>query len=173
MKNPGIRYGIIAFIITVIWTIAEHFLGWNTTNHETGQYARLMGSFIFYFLVIVAIYQRRKQQGGRMSFGEGFSTGATVSVIYAAGCVLLYSVYGELINTQYKPTLMAFERSKLEAAHASPDAIAAKMKQVDLSSGGSVLSYLLLFVFMFIFGAVIAVIVSLILKRNKVSTNKN
>jgi hypothetical protein len=167
MKNTGVRYGIIAFVITVVWTIIEHFLGWNTTNHETGQYARMLGAFIFYFLVILSIYARRKRKGGQLSFGEGFRTGATVSLIYALGCVILYSLYGELINTQYKPTLMAFERSKLEAAHATPEAIATKMKQIDLSSGGSVLSYTLLFVFMFAFGCIIAAVTALVLKRSK------
>jgi hypothetical protein len=167
MKNTGVRYGIIAFAITVIWTIVEHFQGWNTTNHETGQYARMLGAFIFYFLVILSIYARRKRKGGQLSFGEGFTTGATVSLIYALGCVVLYSLYGELINTQYKPTLMAFERSKLEAAHATPEAIATKMKQIDLSSGGSILSYVLLFVFMFVVGCIIAAITALVLKRSK------
>jgi hypothetical protein len=37
---------------------------------------------------------------------------------------------------------MAFERAQLEAAHATPEAIAEKMKQVDLQTGGSVVSYL-------------------------------
>jgi hypothetical protein len=70
-----------------------------------------------------------------------------------------------VINPQYQPTLIAFERSKLEAVHATPEQIADKLQQVQMQSGGSITSYLLLFCFMFIFGFAVAVIASLVLKR--------
>jgi hypothetical protein len=167
MKNAAVKYGVYALLISIIWTIIEHVLGYNTTNHDTGQYARMLGAFVFYILIVVAIFAARKQQNGSLTFGEGFKTGAVVSLIYGLGITAWYAIYGEVINTQFKPTLMAFERAKLEAAHATPDAIAVKMKEVDMSSGGSVLSYVLLFVFMTLFGIVIAAIASLILKRKK------
>ena len=165
MKNIAVKYGVYALIITVIWTLIEHFLGYNTTNHETGQYARMIGSFVFWLMIIFGIAAVRKQQGNVMTFGQGFKAGSTISVIYALGVSIWYAIYGEVINTQYKPTLMAFERSKLDAVHASPDIIAAKMKEVDLSTGGSVISYVFLFIFMSISGIVIAAITSLLLKR--------
>jgi len=77
-------------------------------------------------------------------------------------------LYAEVINPQYRPTLIAYERSKLEAAHATPEQIADKLKEVEMSSGGSFLSYLLLFVFMFLFGFIVAVIASLIFKKKKI-----
>ena len=169
MKNPAVKYGVYALLISIIWTIIEHILGYNTTNHETGQYARMLGSIVYFILVIVAIFAVRKQQNGSLTFSEGFKTGAIASLIYGIGITIWYALYGEVINTQFKPTLMAFERAKLEAAHATPDIIAAKMKEVDMSTGGSALSYVLLFVFMTLFGVVIAAIASLILKRAKKS----
>ena len=170
MKNPAVKYGVIALVFTIIWTLMEHVVGFNTTNHEAGQYARMVGAFVFYVLIFVAIHARRKQQGGLLSFGQGFATGATVSIIYSLGCCAWYALYGELINTRYKPTLMAFERAKLEAANLSADIIDAKMKQVDLSTGGSVLSYVLLIVFMFLIGCVVSAIAALILQRKKAVT---
>jgi hypothetical protein len=169
MKNPAVKYGVYALGFSIIWTIIEHVLGYNTTNHETGQYARMLGSIVYFILVVVAIFAVRKQQNGSLTFGEGFKTGSSVSLIYSAGITVWYALYGEVINTQFKPTLMAFERAKLEAAHATPDIIAAKMKEVDMSSGGSAFSYSLLFVFMLLFGIVIAAIASLILRRTKKS----
>ena len=112
----------------------------------------MLGVIVFYMLVVVAIYQVRKQQNGSLRFEEGFKTGAIVSVMYSAGVSIWYAFYGELINTQYKSILLAFERSKLETAHASPKIIAAKMKEVEMTTGGSLLSYVLLFVFMSLFG---------------------
>ncbi|MES2330230.1 MAG: DUF4199 domain-containing protein [Bacteroidota bacterium] len=167
MKNTAVKYGVYAFIITIIWTIIEHFLGYNTTNHETGQYARMVGAFVYWVMIIIAIFLTRKEQAGLLSFGQGMKVTAIVALIYSLGVTLLYSLYGEVINTQFKPTLMAFERAKLEAAHATPDAISAKMKQIDMQTGGSVVSYLFLFAFMFAGGIAIGLITSLIMKRSK------
>lgn len=167
MKNTAVKYGVYALVITVIWTIIEHFLGYNTTNHEAGQYARMVGAFVFWLMVIIAIFSTRKEQGGLLTLGQGLKVAAIVSVIYSLGVTILYSIYGEVVNTQFKPTLMAFERAKLEAAHETAEAITAKMKQVDLQTGGSVVSYLFLFVFMFAGGMLIGFITSLIMKRRK------
>jgi hypothetical protein len=165
MKNTAVKFGVYALIITIIWTIIEHFLGYNTTNHETGQYARMLGAIVYYILVVLAIFAVRKQQANSLTFGEGLKTGTTVSVVYSAGVSFWYALYGEVINTQYKPTLLAFYRNKLEVEHATPEKIATEMKQMDLSSGGSLLSYVLLFVFMSLFGVIIAALASLILRR--------
>jgi hypothetical protein len=170
MNKTAVRYGVFALVFTIIWTMMEHIVGFNTTNHEAGQYARMVGAIVFWAMIFVAIYQRRKQQGGLISFGQGFGTGAGVSIIYSLGCCVWYALYGEVINTQFKPTLMAFERAKLEAAHISADLIEAKMKQVDMTTGGSVLSYVFLIVFMFLLGAVVSVIAALIFQRKKKAT---
>jgi hypothetical protein len=37
MKSPAIKYGVYALLFTLVWTIIEHVLGYNTTNHETGK----------------------------------------------------------------------------------------------------------------------------------------
>jgi hypothetical protein len=167
MKTPAVKYGFITLIITIVWTMIEHVLGYNTTKHEIGQYARMVGAVIFYITVFMAVYATRKQQGGSLTFGEGFKAGAIVTVIYSLGVAVWYALYGEVINTQYKPTLLAFERAKLEAAHATPEAIAAKLKEVDMTSGGTVMSYLFLIFFMSLFGFVLTIIASLIFKRKK------
>jgi len=67
----------------------------------------MLGAIVFYMLVVVAIYQVRKQQNGSLRFEEGFKTGAIVSVMYSAGVSIWYAFYGELINTQYKSSLLA------------------------------------------------------------------
>jgi hypothetical protein len=167
MKTPAVKYGFITLIITIVWTMIKHVLGYNTTKHEIGQYARMVGAVIFYITVFMAVYATRKQQGGSLTFGEGFKAGAIVTVIYSLGVAVWYALYGEVINTQYKPTLLAFERAKLEAAHATPEAIAAKLKEVDMTSGGTVMSYLFLIFFMSLFGFVLTIIASLIFKRKK------
>ncbi|NCI49160.1 DUF4199 domain-containing protein [Sediminibacterium roseum] len=164
MKTPAVKFGVYALLFTLVWTVIEHVLGYNTTNHETGQYARMLGALVYYVLIFVAIYQTRKQQGA-LSFGQGVKAGMTVAVIYSIGVVIIYSIYGEVINTQFKPTLMEFERAKITATGASQQVIDAHLKMVDMSSGGSVLSYCFLFVLMMGFGLVLSLIGSAIFRR--------
>lgn len=164
MKSPAVKFGVFALLFTLVWTIIEHVLGYNTTNHQTGQYARMLGSIVFWVLIFVAIYQTRKQQGS-LTFGQGVKAGMTVSLIYSIGVVIIYSIYGEVINKQFKPTLMEFERAKIVATGATQDVIDAQMKMIDMSSGGSVLSYCFLFLMMMGFGLVLSLIGALIFRR--------
>jgi hypothetical protein len=147
MKRIAIKYAFIVFVITIVWTLIEHTLGYNTTNHAAGQDTRLMTAFIYYAFVVLAIWRVRRQRGNTLSFGEGLKTGTIICLVYSVLATCWFALYAEVINPQYQPTLLAYERSKLEAAHATAEEIAKKLKEVEMSSGGSFVSYLLLFVY--------------------------
>lgn len=170
MKTHASRFAIIALVFTIVWTFLEHFMGYNTTDHETGQYTRLVAAIVFYAFIFIAILKTKKNNGG-ISFTQAFKIGSVVSFIYSIGLSIWYAVYAELINKEYKTTLMAFERSKLEASGVSAEKIEEGMKQVDLMSGGSLLSYVLLFIMSFLVGLVVTAILSLILKSRGKATN--
>ncbi|NCI48015.1 DUF4199 domain-containing protein [Sediminibacterium soli] len=167
MKHPAVRYAVCALVFTVIWTMIQHVAGWNTTHHETGQYTRMVPAIVFYVFIFIAVYRQRKQQGGSLSFGQGFRTGALLSLLYSLGCCLWYALYGEVINKNFKPSLMAFERARLEAAQVTPGQLEEGMKHIDLTTGGSVVSYVFLVAFMFALGCVITLVASLVFKRKQ------
>ncbi len=169
MKNLGVKFAVIAFIITVVWTMTEHFAGYNTTNHALGQYTRMITGFIFYFFIVWAIVQRKKFQDNKINLAEGFRTGLIVCCTYAVLSTLWFALYAEVINPQFKPSLIAFEKSKLDAIHASPEAITEKLNEVELTSGGSFTSYIFLFGFTALMGVVIAFLAAMVM-RNKKST---
>jgi hypothetical protein len=164
-KRVAFRYALIAFVVAVVWTMIEHYLGYNTTNHEVGQYARMLSAFVFYFCIILAVWQVRRKQNNELSFSDGLKTGAILSGVYSLLIAIWYAIYGEIINPQYQSTLMDFERKKMVSAKLSETQIAEKLKQVEMSSGGSISSYILLIVFMFLFGMVVAFITTLVLKK--------
>lgn len=167
MKTPASKFAMIALIFTIIWTFLQHYMGYNTTNHETGQYTRMITAIVFYAFIFIAILKTKKENNGRIRFAQAFKVGTIVSLIYSLGISIWYAIYAELINKEYKSTLMAFERSKLEASGASAETIESGMKQVDLMSGGSLLSYVLLFAFSFLVAIVVTAILSLILKSRR------
>jgi cytochrome bd-type quinol oxidase subunit 2 len=166
-KRIAFRYALIAFVIAVVWTMVEHYLGYNTTNHQVGQYARMLSAFVFYFCIILAVWEVRRKQNNELSFTDGLRTGAILSGIYSFFIAGWYAIYGEIINPQYQSTLIEFERKKMIAANLSQKQMADKLQQVEMSSGGSISSYILLIVFMFLFGMVVAFITTLVLKRKR------
>jgi hypothetical protein len=83
------------------------------------------------------------------------------------GAAVWFAAYAEIINPKYASTLKTFELNKLERTHAGPDQVASKLKELELSSGGSFLSYFLLFVFMTFFGCAVALVAAFMLKRKK------
>jgi hypothetical protein len=161
---PG-RTAIILLVITILWTLIEHLLGFNTTKHEVGQYTRMITAFLYYFGIVVAIYRKRKHENNTLSIAEGFRTGLAVTVIYSFFVTLWFALYAEVINPQYKPTLLAYEKGKLIASGASAEKMASKLNEVEMSSGGSITSYIFLFAFMAVMGVIVSILAALILRR--------
>ena len=131
MNRIAIKYAFILLIITIIWTLIEHVLGYNTTKHEIGQYTRLIIAFVYYAFVALVIVRVRKQKRGSLTFAEGLKAGTITALTYSFLVTGWYALYAEVINKQFQPTLLAFERHRLEAAHATPEQIADKLKDVE------------------------------------------
>jgi hypothetical protein len=167
MRKIIIKYVLLAIVITIVWTIFEHLSGYNNSRHEIGQFTRVLPTFIYWGLVIAAVLDAKRKLGHAFNFKTGINTGIGVALGYSFLVSLWYALYAEVINRQYQPTLLAFEKNKLVAAGASAEKIAAKMKEVEMTSGGSITSYLLLFIYMALFGMGIALITSLVVQSRK------
>jgi hypothetical protein len=165
MNRTVLKYVLIAFVFTVIWTMIEHVLGYNTSKHEIGQYTRIIPTFVYWGCVIAGIIAAKNRQVEKISFKELMNTGVGISLIYSLLLTGWYALYAEVINKDYKSSLIAFERSRLLAANATSEEVADKIRQVDMQTGGSVRSYLMLFAFMVLFGLGITLITSAIVRR--------
>jgi hypothetical protein len=143
----------------------EHVLGYNTTKHHIGQYTRIFTNFIYWGSVIAAIIEAKNRSGGTLPFKQAMNTGVGVSLAFSLLLAGWYALYAEVINKEYQPSLLAFEKSKLLAANASQEKITEKLKAIEMQSGGSFSSYLMLFAFMALFGIGITLITSAIVRR--------
>lgn len=169
MKKISIRFACYALAFTIIWIAGEHVLGFNTTNHAVGEITRGIEGFVFYLFVLRSIHLLRKEKG-YLAFTQGLQSGCITTLIYSIGAVGIYSLYGEIINPLYKPTLMAFERARLIADAAPQAFIDGKMKIIDLKTGGSVMSYVFLFIITFLGGFVFSTIGALLFQRKPTQT---
>lgn len=167
MRTIVIKYAATAAIISFVWTLIEHIAGFNSIRHDIGEYTRLLPAIVYYILVIAAIRRYKAQLAGYISFKDAFKLGTGVSFFYAILATCWFAFYAEAINTEFQETLKGFEQSKLLNKGASSLEVAEAIKQIELISGGSLLSYLLLFCYLFITGFLITLVTSLIVKKER------
>ncbi|MEO6830619.1 MAG: DUF4199 domain-containing protein [Chitinophagaceae bacterium] len=165
MKNIAVRYALIVFAISVVWTLTEHALGFNTTRHDIGQYTRQVPAFIFYGSIVLAIWQLRKSQQNSLRYGQGILLGLNLTMIYASLLTIWYALYAEVINKQFQSSLLAFREAQYAQSGASADNLAEQLRIDTLSSGGSLGSYVLLFAILLLFGLCVSVVAGLALRK--------
>lgn len=165
MKNIAVRYALIVFAISVLWTLTEHFLGFNTTRHDIGQYTRQIPAFIFYGSIFFAVGQLRKSQQNVLRYGQGILLGLKLTLIYSSLLTIWYALYAEVINKQFQSSLLAFREAQYAQNGGSADKLAEQLRIDTLSSGGSLGSYVLLFAILLLFGLTVSVIASLALRK--------
>ncbi|MEO6168438.1 MAG: DUF4199 domain-containing protein [Chitinophagales bacterium] len=170
MMNKAVgKYLVISVAFAVIWILIEHVAGFNTTRHDIGQFTRNANMIVFWVTIFLAIREARKNQGNKLSFGDGMKTGVALTVLYSLAFVVIILLYVQFINPDFYATYKAFTLNQLTAANATPKQMEEAMKEVDMSYDGSPQSYGLLFLFSAIFGTVLSLIASLIYRTKSVS----
>ncbi len=164
--NPiSIRYSLYLLAFTIAWIMMEHYLGFNSTNMQQGQYTRFVPMILFWVLIFYVVFLERKNLNGTMNYRQGFRTGIQFSIIYCLGFTLIIAFYQHFVNPGFYDSLKAFTLEQLHARNASQKEIDDSLAELEFSFNGSALSYLLLFVFSMIWGVGLSAIAALTFKR--------
>ena len=98
------KYGVIVTVAIAVWVAFKYFV-----LRLAGPSAQLADMFVFNFAAIVGlilgIRERRKANGGSLTFLEGLKTGISIAVTYA----ILTSVYFAALLIVVGPKLMEQE----------------------------------------------------------------
>ncbi len=164
--KPSIKYAIIALAISAAWIMIEHFMGWNSTRHDIGQYTRMIPMVLFWVLIFVGVNQSRGQRE-TYSFSEGLRDGLIMSFIYAAGFTVILYFYQKFINPDFFETLKTFTLSELKERNASEEDIKKTIDGMQMSFSGSVISFFLLFVFSFGWGLILSAIAARVYRKKQ------
>ena len=55
--NPiSIRYSLYLLAFTIAWIMMEHYLGFNSTNLQQGQYTRFVPMILFWILIFYVVF---------------------------------------------------------------------------------------------------------------------
>jgi Protein of unknown function (DUF4199) len=100
----ALKYGIAVTLVIAAWVALKHFV-----LHLEGPSAQLADLFVFNFAAIaglvLGIKERRADNGGSLTFVEGWKTGISIAVTYA----ILTSLYFMLMLAVVGPKMMQQE----------------------------------------------------------------
>ena len=100
----ALKYGILVTLLIAAWVAVKHF-----GLHLESQAAQLADLAIFNLTAItglaLGIREKRKRNGGTLTFGDGLTTGIKTAVTYA----ILTSAYFALLLVMVGPKLMQQE----------------------------------------------------------------
>jgi len=100
----ALKYGIAVTVAIAAWVALKHFV-----LHLTGPTAQLFDGILFNLIAIIGlvlgIRERRKKNGGSLSFLDGWKTGILIAVTYA----ILTSIYFAVLLRLVGPSLMEQE----------------------------------------------------------------
>jgi hypothetical protein len=100
----ALKYGIAVTVAIAAWVALKHFV-----LHLTGPTAQLVDGILFNLIAIIGlvlgIRERRKKNGGSLSFLAGWKTGILIAVTYA----ILTSIYFAVLLRVVGPSLMEQE----------------------------------------------------------------
>ncbi|AFM11285.1 DUF4199 domain-containing protein [Turneriella parva] len=154
-----------ALLLTIISVFVNHALGFNTERHDIGDYSRHTVTVIFWCSIFLTIVQIRAVSGDDHNFLTAFRLGFFYSAFYSAAFALFMIFYQRVINPQFYPTYRKFFEDRLVTAKLSPDLIASRMRQFDMSFNGDFPTYVLLFLYMAMGGAILSAIAAAIFRN--------
>lgn len=97
----ALKYGLAVTLAIAAWVALKHFV-----LRLEGPTAQLADVFVFNFAAILAllmgIKEKRLANSNRLTFGQGFLTGFSITVIYA----VLTSLYFVVMLAVVGPTMM-------------------------------------------------------------------
>lgn len=164
----AVKYGLMASAATILLHLIVHFtLG---IDSPVGKSILLLRFGVYILAVVLAILERKKEQNGFLTFGNGLGAGF-MSILVAAVILFAYNyTYFKVINHDfikkgYEQVEKGLEQQSIQGSQAE---IASKIAKTMVSPGG--LSGLMFAGTLFT-GLVISLIVAAFLRKEEVFAN--
>ena len=178
MKNLVLRYGFYATLVVVGIQLVFYFLIDFTAaeNFELGEilgYSTIFLSMIFVFLGMKKY--RDENNDGIISFWEALKVGVLIVVIPSIAFGLYNWFYVEVMDPQFVDNYFNYQLEKAEAAMSSADfqAMKTKMEAQKETFQNPLIGSFVMFMTVFVIGFIVALVSSIILKKDKQVVENN
>jgi len=173
MRNlkTEIKYAVLSAIALVIWVIAEHLLGFNTTKMEVGQYTQpiiALATLIFLFFGIRE--KKNKELNGQLTFMQGLKTAFYISFFYALLQGIWFAIYSGVINPDYATLSLHFKEKQLIAEGKTLQQISDELAMTKMIFGNALLQFGFFIISTTIIDTIVGAIMTLFLRTKKVKT---
>ena len=171
MKKTIVTYGLIAGLIVTAMMIYSTYSCYTNPNFKPGEifgYASMLIAFTFVFIGIKNF--RDKQNQGQITFGKSFKIGALISLVASTCYVGVWLVEYYVFFPDFMEKFTASALKQAQESGLSEAALTAKKEEMAMYVEwykNPLLVVLMTYVEILPLGLVIALISSLILKKNK------
>ncbi|MGA0559049.1 DUF4199 domain-containing protein [Larkinella sp. VNQ87] len=157
----ALKWGVISGVISMIFTTVVNLTGQFT--HSAVPWISLVIAVV---IIVLAMREYRTLNGGFMSYGEGVSLGALLSIISALVSITYSLIYTTFIDPTIRQQIMDKAREDLENRGMADDQIEQAMSFTEkLQSPG--MQFVFGIIFAGIFGLLISLVVAAFLRRKK------
>ena len=107
-RNTAFSYGAIYGLISVTLVVIQYVMGDFKVGGERDAFGfwGILGLAAAVVLPLLAMLQVRKDQGGLLSYGQGFKTGFTVFIIGSLFSAMWMLLYTYLLEPGYQETML-------------------------------------------------------------------
>ena len=109
MNNPGVKYGLIAGLVYIIFGLINYLFDLSTSNQAMGAVIWL-GAFLATFAVTFVACREKRDNSGSITVSEGIKLGVTIALI--AG--ILAGLFTVLYTMVIDPDVMARQLEMVE-----------------------------------------------------------
>lgn len=162
----ALAYGLVTALVSALWMLIAHFLGFYGENIGTGQHFQWLAWLIPLVGIVLAIRAQRAAGSGSLSFGRGVGTGVLTTLVFWAATTVWSIVYTQLINPDFVEVMVAFQLDQMEAKGMAPEMIDASEKFIRMMFHPALSALMALLTFGF-FGTVVALIASAVLRTKE------
>lgn len=100
-KRTEVKYGLIFSLVSLIWICLEFLLGLHSTHIEKHVVVTKFFSFPAVIIMVQNIMNKKKELGGKITFGQAFQSGFVMTLIVAFLAPVVYYLFFTLINPDY------------------------------------------------------------------------
>ncbi len=170
--DTRIKYGIISGAIATGLSLLTYAIGLDARlSYAAQEIVGYLSMLLALLVIVLAILQVRKQQGGYISFSKAFGTGMVVAliggVVFGIGITIMLSFAGE----EYFIELMAKAKDGIMASDMPEVQKELKIAEMDMMANSIFMkpwfSGILMFLHMIFIGLIVSLITSLALMRNQ------
>ena len=172
MDNKAVQYGLIYGIITIILTMITYFIGPSFYSKWMNFILLMIAGIILTIIVVtMAMKDRKKSQGGYLSFKEGFQTGFITVLVAILVSTIFSIVFFNFIDPGYATqvqNVIVDSTTEMMEKFGAPDAqIDEAIAKAEKNNPFSIASQLKNVVSNLIFSSIIVLIIAAIVKKKR------